>query len=60
VHLQSGGPEVSWSASEEGWQAGQGGPHEFPSGELCSGLGHSTQERGGTIGAGPEEGHEDD
>ena len=59
--LQPGRPAVSWAASEEKWQVGEGGDSppvlcccKGPSGLLCPSLGPPVQEGYKAIGAGLE------
>ena len=67
MHLQSKRPTVSWAASTEGWQQGEGGdcppllrPFENTSGELLPGMVSPLQEASGAVGVSPEKDHEYD
>jgi len=65
THDPSSLPMVSWAASAEGHQQGEGGDCpllclcEDPAGVLRAGLGPPVQDGCETVGVGPEEGHED-
>lgn len=65
THDPSSLPTVSWAASAEGHQQGEGGDCpllflcEDPNGVLCAGLGSPVQDGCEAVGVGPGEGHED-
>lgn len=66
THDPSSLPMVSWAASAEGHQQGEGGDcpllcfHEVPPAVMHLALGFTAQEGHGPARVGPEEGHEID